>query len=125
MQFQHADFIELPFEDGFFDGVWAYASLVHLETIAEVEKALQEFYRVLKTEGILHILVKQQMDEKKTSVITDALSHHDRFFRWFTKDEVQELVEKNGFVPLSLVDNYPDGAGRQEVKWIYTFAKKE
>jgi len=122
--FKKANLLSLPFLDGYFDGIWASASLLHLENVKEVETVLNEFCRVLKKGGILCVLVKQQMDVKKTSVVVDSLSNSKRFFQWFSKIEMKNLLKKAGFSIISLKDNYPDLAGRNEVKWIVSFSKK-
>ena len=124
IEFKQANFLNLPFEDAIFDGVWAHASLLHLETIKDVLKALKEFYRVLKPNGIIHVLVKQQQGKEKTTIISDKISGHDRFFQWFTKDEIKSLLEKVGFTIQKIQDEYKDPAGRKDVKWIIVLAKK-
>lgn len=124
IEFRQGNILNLPFEDEFFDGVWAHASLVHFETTEDVVKALKEFNRVLKPNGIIHVFVKQQSGKEKTSVISDKLSGHDRFFRWFTKHEVQQLLDKTGFAIIDLQGDYEDPAGRDEVKWVVALAKK-
>src|SRR5579859_2041110 len=55
-EFREGSFLGIPYENSMFDGIWAQASLVHLETIRDVEKAMSEFGRVLKVGGILHVL---------------------------------------------------------------------
>src|SRR3989344_1110501 len=59
--FLQGSFLNLPFDDEALDGVWSNASLLHFETIEEVQKALQEFHRVLKKNGALYVNVKAQM----------------------------------------------------------------
>lgn len=122
--FLKANFLSIPFPDQYFDGIWASASLLHLENIDDVKTALKEFNRVLKKDAILCVFVKQQMGDEKTSVVTDTLSNHDRFFQWFSKDELKDLLTKANFSILSLEDNYSDLGGRDEVKWIISFSKK-
>lgn len=124
IEFVAGNFLNLPFADASFAGVWAHASLLHLETVTEVEVALGEFNRVLKANGVLHVFVKQQLGAEKTSVVSDAFSNHDRFFQWFTLAEIQELLQKAGFTILEIQDNLPDPGGRAEVKWINAFARK-
>ena len=46
-KFLKASFLNLPFGDSVFDGVWSNASLLHFESVEDVKKALREFYRVL------------------------------------------------------------------------------
>jgi hypothetical protein len=78
----------------------------------------------LKKDGALHVFVKQKQGEEKTAVVSDKLSGHDRFFQWFTKDEVVKLLEETGFSITKAQDNYPDPAERDEVKWVYCLVKK-
>lgn len=125
--FVEGSFLKMDFPDNSFEGVWAHASLVHLETEEDTNRAVEEFYRVLTDEGIIHILVKAQTGEKKTAVVSDSLSGHDRFFQYYTQTEVREMLEKIGFVVIHLeqykeTDKTPDG--RPEVEWILVLAKK-
>ena len=124
IEFKQGDFRQLPFEDASFDGVWAHASLLHFETTADVVKALQEFNRVLKPNGIIHVSVKQQAGAAKTSVVSDKISGHDRFFQWFTKDEIQQLLANTGFTIIDIQDNYKDPGRRDEILWVVALAKK-
>jgi ubiquinone/menaquinone biosynthesis C-methylase UbiE len=126
INFQQADFLNIPFQNNSFDGIWAHCSLLHLETVADVQRALQEFHRILKPDGILYISVKQQISDKKTSVVTDSLSQHARFFQWFTKSEIAAQLSSAGFSVISLEDNCPDfGANRPDVKWIICFSRSK
>lgn len=124
IEFINDNFLHLPIENETFAGIWAHASLLHLETIEEVGQVLQEFYRVLKPRGVVHISVKQQPGKEKTAVVSDTLSGHDRFFQWFTKSEIQLLLEKSGFTIQEIQDECQDVAGREDVKWIVALARK-
>ena len=123
VSFVKGDMTAMPFADGSYDGVWSHASLVHLETISDVKKALGEFSRVLKTGGILHLFVKAQAGKEKTAIVSDSLSNHDRFFRYYTEEELRDLVATVGFGHLDTT-LLPDPHGRPEVTWIALFAKK-
>ena len=122
LEFNEGNFLDLPFQDNLFHGIWAHASLLHLESTEDVIKALLEFNRVLKRGGVIHIFVKQQLGKEKTSVVSDKLSGHDRFFQWFTKNEINRLMEKTHYLILEIEDDIPDQAGRPEVKWIRVLA---
>lgn len=127
LTFVKGDLRELPFASNSFDGIWAHASLLHLETVEDVKQALSEFSRVIKKQGILHVFVKSQTGTEKTAVVSDTLSNHDRFFQYFTKEELQTLLENTGFTLVSMeqfreTDRSPHG--RPEVEWILALARK-
>jgi ubiquinone/menaquinone biosynthesis C-methylase UbiE len=127
ISFVQGSFLELPFADSSFDGIWAHASLLHLETVDDVKKALSEFNRTLKPNGILHVLVKAQTNNEKTAIFSDSLSGHDRFFQYFTQEELQGLLQHQGFESIKIkqykeTDENPQG--RPEVEWILSLSKK-
>ena len=125
IDFIHGNFTSLPFKDNSFDGIWANASLLHLENIEDMKKSLSEFFRVLKKSGIAHISVKKQLGKEKTSnVAQEYSSDFDRFFRWFTKDELIQLIEEAGFKIVQFDDDYTPKDGRKNIKWLAALAKK-
>lgn len=125
IEFKQGSFLSLPFTDNSFDGIWAHASLLHLEKITEVKKSLEEFCRVLKQGGVAHIFVKQQLGNKKTENISHTYSgEFKRFFRFFTKQEIETLLKEAGFRIIDIQDNYTSPDGRKEIKWIVVLAQK-
>ncbi len=123
IEYVEGDITAMKFPDAFFDGVWSHASLVHLESIEDVKKALREYNRVLKQGGILHVFTKEQLGEEKTAIVSDSLSNHDRFFRYYSKEELCNLVSSAGFADLD-ISSVSDLHGRKEVTWILLFGKK-
>ncbi len=123
VKFVQGDFTKLPFEKESFAGVWAHASLVHLPTPELVKQSLQEFNRVLKPDGGLHIKVKKQTGPNETEVVSDSLSEHDRFFRYYTEDGLKVLLEEAGFTVEELYRE-GDAHGRLEVSWLVILARK-
>lgn len=128
--FIFGDFRNLHFPSNSFDAVWVHASLLHLETINDVEKAIKEFYRVLIVGGIIHILVHAQRGKEKTKVILDSLTGNRRFFQYFKKKELKELMQKMGFKIIKIsrfneAETYPQIEGaRKNVDWILVLARK-
>lgn len=87
------DFNEMPFQDESFNGVWAYTSLLHIPK-AEIEKPLDEIRRVLKPGGIFGLgLIEGETEGYKEIGGIDAA----RWFSFYKKDEVPELLGGNGF----------------------------
>ena len=126
IDFIMADFLNLPFKNQAFDAVWAHQSLLHLETVDNVKNALKEFRRVLKVDGILLVLVKAKIGNDKTAIVSDAYSNHDRFFQYFTKDEIKDLLKEAKF-KVEKVKQYSEHskrAGRPEVELIYSVSRK-
>lgn len=123
VEFIEANFADLPLTNQLFDGVWSHASLVHLESIGEVKAALSEFHRVLKPGGFLYVYVKEQLGEQKTAVVSDSLSEHDRFFRYYESAELNSLLRDAGFT-VGELEHTGDSHGRIEVKWLRTVVQK-
>lgn len=123
VKFIEGDLRTLPFKSESFDGIWVYASLLHLEKVEDVQKALRECYRVLQPGGIIYGCVKKQTGNIKIAVVTDSVSKHDRFFQYFTEQEIQELLKASGFDVLKTIQD-DDLQGRAEVKWIIFIGKK-
>ncbi len=126
--FIEGSFLNLPFPKNTFGGVWANASLLHFETVEEVQRSLAQFYDVMKMGGILHVKVKAQKGLEKFQIINDKLSKHDRFFQLFTHEEISNLITKAGFKIIKL-EQYDEAAkfgkvGRKGLEWIWCLAKK-
>lgn len=124
INFIAGNFLSLPFENNIFHGVWAHASLVHLESIENTRRALGEFYRVLKSGGILHVMVKEQQGNIKTATVSDKLSNHDRFFQYYTQGELVSILTELGFSIVFADRNVADSAGRGDTRWIWLVAQK-
>jgi len=72
-------------------------------------------------------LVKTQAGAKKTAIVKDKLSNHERFFRYFTKKEMKALLTENGFSIIQIeqykeIERIPHG--RPEVELTWALAKK-
>ncbi len=52
---QHADMLDLPYEDESFDGIFSSGSIEHVGSFADVAKAAREIGRVLKPGGVASI----------------------------------------------------------------------
>lgn len=118
--FLKKDVLELDFEEASFDGIWACAVLLHLEK-KDLPKALSDFYRILKQQGVLFIGIKHGDGEQ--SVVDSLSDGNSRFFSFYQKDEIEALVRAAGF-NITYSEIRDDDTGRGEVKWIRLIAAK-
>lgn len=127
ISFIEGSFLDLPFEDCTYDGVWAHASLVHLESIELSQKAIQELTRVLKPNGIIHIMVKAKLNQEKYATVIDKRNNSERFFQFYTQDELLNLTKNAGLEKIKLYQ-FPDKNTKQKydkpVEWIVFLGKK-
>lgn len=87
------DFSALPFENNSFGGVWAYASLLHVPK-SGIRKAIDEIRRVLKKEGIFGLgLIEGETEGYQRS----AGVNMPRWFSFYKKEEVEDLLQGCGF----------------------------
>lgn len=90
------DFCALPFPDASFGGVWAYTALLHVPKI-EVGMALLEIARVLTKGGIFGLGLIEGNDERYRESSGINLP---RWFSYYQKEEVENLVREQGFTIL-------------------------
>jgi ubiquinone/menaquinone biosynthesis C-methylase UbiE len=89
--FRKMDMKKLEFADNQFDGIWACASLLHFPK-NEVSKALEEFRRVLKPNGILFASVKEGVGER-----IETEKYGPRFFAYYELTEFENKIKESGF----------------------------
>ncbi len=111
--------MELPPEH--FDGIWAYTSLLHVQK-DELPIVMGKLHRSLKVNGVIAIGVKEGKGEgyeKDTRYQND----HEKFYAYFTEEEVRTLLESADFsikeIKVRTIDNT-----YQDRKMIEVIAKK-
>ena len=125
LKFIQGNFLDLPFADNSFIGVWGLAALVHLESVAAAKKALAEFQRVLKPGGILFLRVKANLKNNKFETVKDLQGAGERFFQYFTQAELKKYLQAAGFSLLKM-QQYPERQIQrysQPVEWIDCLGK--
>jgi SAM-dependent methyltransferase len=86
-------FDSLPFQDGSFDGVWAYTSLLHIKK-SEIGNAIEEIKRVLRGDGIFGLgMIEGDKEEYKESSGVEK----PRLFSFYKKDELENILYQAGF----------------------------
>lgn len=128
VEFVKGNLLHLPFGNNLFDGVWAHASLLHLKDDLAVLRSLKELHRVLKPGGILHLLLRGCLTIAESKQVFDANFDHQRWFRRYTKSQVQEMLAKANLQDI-FTEQYneakrrPNG-GRPDVEWIHSLSQK-
>ena len=114
--FAQVDMRRLPFV-GQIDGIWACASLLHLER-NDMLPTLREFHRVLKPDGIAYLSVKLGHGEKWTS--TSYNRPLSRFFTFWQPETLDPLLETAAF---QIVDGWIEQGQRDT--WLVRYARKQ
>jgi predicted SAM-dependent methyltransferase len=110
-----ADMRYLPAADGWADGCFACASLLHLPQ-TQAFQALVEFHRVLRPGGALYMGVKEGDGEEW---VADQQGYQ-RFFAYYQPEEIDRLIQAAGF---EVVDGWISSPGEgQRHNWINRFA---
>lgn len=121
IKFVEANLLKLPFSKESFDGIWASASLVHLEAKAQVKQALSEFNRVLVSDGIVYLCVQNRLGHK-SGWVSDDHSVEGRFFQFLNLLEIESLVKESG---LKIIDSFERQSTRPGIVWSVVYAQKE
>lgn len=86
------DFLNLPFDNESFSGVWAYTSLLHVSK-KDLDKAFEEIKRVLKKGGVFALgLIEGETEEYKESSGVNL----PRLFSFYTKEEIEKNLINHG-----------------------------
>lgn len=104
-----------------FDAVFLQAVLLHF-TKNESASILSSLLRVLKPQGLIHVSVKEikpGQSEEEMKKENDYGYSYERFFSYFTEQEVITLLEEQG---LKIVSSEITPAGK--TNWIQVIAKK-
>jgi ubiquinone/menaquinone biosynthesis C-methylase UbiE len=94
--FDLGDFYNLDFQNETFDGFWAAASFLHVPK-NDIDKVLSEAKRILKTNGVGFISLKQKTFLNESVIKEEKAGGIERFFAFWTKDSFSEVLKKNGF----------------------------
>ncbi|MEK7518527.1 MAG: class I SAM-dependent methyltransferase [Patescibacteria group bacterium] len=121
--FVQGDMRHLPFPSDTFDGVFAKASLLHLQK-TDVPLVLDEILRILKPNGILHLaLKKQRVGQPPEEIVTenDYGYTYERFFSYWAMSELLSVLQKHQFIVLESEES-PSTSGR--TTWLKVLASK-
>ncbi len=123
--FKVADVRTTGFADESFDGVWCNATLLHLND-EDMDKALREFYRILKQGGILAVSLKKGSGTRR--FVEKFSSKSERFFNFKTHETFLPHLKGAGFEEVAwhyFNERERYGQDKRDLDWLYSFAKKQ
>ncbi|MDR6462680.1 class I SAM-dependent methyltransferase [Chryseobacterium sediminis] len=120
IDFQVMDIENLAFVDNSFDGIWASASLIHIEK-RKFSKVLHKLQKLLKDTGVLYISLKLGVGEE---LIKDSRYFGvSKFYSYFQYEEIERFLNNCKFeiFDFHIIDKrtiYDTN------NWIHLFIKK-
>lgn len=106
----------LDFGSGSFDGIWAFASLLHL-TKKDIPSVLKSIHRIMKDSAILFLTLKFGEGERYEEDVYNP--KNKRFFGFYQKEEIVNLLEEANLKILEINQNEFEGK-----QWLQIFATK-
>ena len=106
------DMSDISFREEF-ELVWASASILHLNKV-EAKQVMTKCYNALKPGGLFYISVKAKQNEE--------FSDRERYFSYYEKDELAEMLKDVGFTEKSFWYNC-DNLGRPTI-WLNFVVQK-
>ncbi len=107
-------FEEMNFQSEF-DGIWACASLLHMEK-KEIRSAMKNIINALKPDGVLYASFKYGTEERTS---------RGRLFNDYDENSLKALLTDSGFEVLSIFITGDVREARQGEKWVNAIARKK
>lgn len=94
LEAQVGDMENMPFERNQFDGVWAYASLLHIPK-SKFKKVLSRINKLLVPQGVFYMGMKEGNFEGL--IKSEKYGESDRFFALYRDRELRTALKSNNF----------------------------
>lgn len=95
--FRLMDIVNMELPENSFDGVWAIASLLHIEK-KDIPGVAKKVYDILKPDGVWYISVKE--GEGEVLKPDKRYNGAEKFWSFFKKDELESLLRSSNFTIL-------------------------
>lgn len=121
--FLQANMLELPFSNETFDVVRQYASLLHIPITTPgkmLDKVIEENYRVLKPNGLLHIYVKEG---NGVQYIDTNEGLGGRIFQMHSEESISNVLLRNNFNILK-IEHFQEKRPNSIINWINVISQK-
>lgn len=123
-KFEIQDIRKTNYDNKTFDGLFVSRALIHIKN-EEIQNTLQEFYRILKSNGTLGIIV-QIVDIPFEHIEKEVYNPElDIFFKYFSEQELHtKLLEANFSIKHSEIQKVRDVDSGEIVKKLFVIARK-
>lgn len=121
VKFELMNMKQMSFPSNSFDGIFAIASLLHLEK-NQLDVVLKKIYNILKKDGVLFFTLKAGIGEKFVPDQFDL--NQQRYFSLYTQTEIQEILEKLNFNVIEITEKEFEFNMSTRKPWLAIYAKK-
>lgn len=121
VKFELMNMKEMKFPQHSFDGIFAIASLLHLEK-NHLENVLKSTYDILKKDGVLFFTLKAGVGEKFVPDQFDL--NEQRYFSLYSQVEIKEILSKLNFKNVSITEKEFEFNMSTRKPWLAIYAKK-
>ncbi|MFA5333541.1 MAG: methyltransferase domain-containing protein [Candidatus Nanoarchaeia archaeon] len=112
--FYRMDMRQLSFRNESFDGIWCNGAFLHIPK-DENRLTMQEFYRILNSQGVMYLSVKIGNGEK---IVEKDYWKGRKLFVYYSENEIMDLLKNTGFEIIKTLIRH------QNEDWINIFARK-
>jgi 2-polyprenyl-3-methyl-5-hydroxy-6-metoxy-1,4-benzoquinol methylase len=121
LEFKVMDMMNTEFEQEKFDGIISFYSIIHTPK-KEISKIIKEFYRILKKDGKLIIVVKKGINE---GLINDEwYEGNEIYFTNFLEEELITYLNQNSF-EIKFIETRKPYENEFDVDRIYLIGSKK
>lgn len=109
-----------------FDGIFMQAVLLHIPK-KDIDDILQKAVTKLNTEGLVYIAVKEKIEggvDEEVKVDDDYGYKYERFFSYFTIDELRKYFENAG-LEMVYEDVKPPSRTSRKSNWVQVIGRKK
>jgi len=121
VQFRQGTMLALDAQDGAWAGIVAFYAIVHLAP-AQVGIALQEFYRVLRAEGLLLLAFHGGVERIHRDEWLGQQVNLD--FHFFTRETIERELREAGFTVEAALERQPYTQVEHPSQRVYLLARK-
>lgn len=121
LDFRVMDILDLDFEENSFDGIWASASLLHINK-NQLGLVLIKIKEILVENGVFYISLKQGEDSE--IFIDNRYGGVEKYYVYYHPEEIEKILKDVGF---NIIEIQPKGkrTNYDTNSWIHIFCQNK